>query len=110
MIDYGRVREGEVLEIVGFGAPGYATAGDRVRVVHVGIDNIVVEDRAGRWAKFVGNQGTSRLRAADTESVNSSDQPRKYRLVPSEISMQVVPRAFDGNSFSKSTRSTSVLP
>ena len=59
MIDYGRTGKGDVLEIVGFAAPGYAAVGDRVRVVHVGLDNIVVEDKAGRWAKFIGNRGAS---------------------------------------------------
>ncbi len=65
MIEYGRVAKGDVLEIAGVGAPGYATIGDHVRVVHVGLDNVVVEDEAGRWAKFVGNLGASRLRMAD---------------------------------------------
>jgi hypothetical protein len=65
MIDYGRVAKGDVLQIVGVGAPGYATTGDHVRVVHVGLDNIVVEDEAGRWAKFVGNHGASLLRMVD---------------------------------------------
>ena len=48
MIDYGRAGNGDVLELVGIGAPGYAAVGDRVRVVHVGLDDIVVEDKAGR--------------------------------------------------------------
>jgi len=63
MIDYVRAGKGDVLGIVGCGAPGYAAVGDRVRVVHVSVDSIVVEDKAGRWAKFIGNQGASRLRA-----------------------------------------------
>jgi hypothetical protein len=35
MIDYSRVAKGDVLEIVGSGAPGHAAVGDRVRVVHL---------------------------------------------------------------------------
>ena len=85
MIDYGRVRKGDVLEIVGFGAPGFAAVGDRVQVVHVGLDNIVVEDRAGRWAKFVGNQGASRLLVAEADAVKSSVPPREYPLLRSRI-------------------------
>jgi hypothetical protein len=74
MIDYGRVAKGDVVEIVGNGACAYANVGDRVRVVHVGLDDIVVEDKSGRWAKFVGNQGASRLRAVEADAVNSSDR------------------------------------
>ena len=79
-IDYGRPRPGDVVEIVGDGAPGYAAVGDRVRVVHVGLDYIVVEDKSGRWAKFIGNQGASRLRVAETDVLNSSDRPPKAHM------------------------------
>jgi hypothetical protein len=80
MIDYGRVGKGDVLKIAGVGAPGYAAVGDRVKVVHVGLDNIVVEDTAGRWAKFIGNQGAARLQAVEADAVNSSYQPREDRV------------------------------
>jgi hypothetical protein len=110
MIDYGRVQKGDVLEIVGFGASGFAAVGDRVRVVHVGIDNIVVEDKTGRWAKFVGNQGASRLGTAEPDAMNSSDRPRDYPMVPSQIPGRVLLLDVDAISFMKSTRSSSVLP
>jgi hypothetical protein len=74
MLDYRRVAKGDVLEIMGIGAPGYAAVGDRVRVLHVGPDNIVVENMAGRWAKFVGNQGATRLRAVEADNANSADR------------------------------------
>ncbi len=91
MIDYGRTANGDVLEIVGFGAPGYAAVGDRVRVVHVGLDNIVVEDKADRWAKFIGNKGASRLRPAEPDAANSSDRPRedlvRVTRIPERVSL-----------------------
>jgi hypothetical protein len=65
MTQCGRVCEGDLLEIAGVGAPGYGAVGDRVRVVHVGLDHIVVENKIGRWAKFLGNRGASRLKAAE---------------------------------------------
>jgi hypothetical protein len=90
MLDYRRVAKGDVLEITGVGAPGYGAVGDRVRVVHVGLDNIVVEDKAGRWAKFVGNQGARRLRAVEEDAVKSSDRPRvdpsRHIRIPERVS------------------------
>jgi hypothetical protein len=85
MIDYGRVRKGDVLEIVGLGAPGFAAVGDRVEIVHVGLDDVVVEDSAGRWAKFVGTQGASRLLAAEADAVNSSVQPCEHPVLRARI-------------------------
>jgi hypothetical protein len=62
MISYSRIKKGDELEICGAGAPGYGVAGERVTVVHVYLDSVVVSNPVGRWAKFVGTTGASRLR------------------------------------------------
>ena len=56
MIDYGRVRRKRRAWRSSVSArPGVCHGGARVQVVHVDLDNIVAEDKTGRWAKFIGN-------------------------------------------------------
>jgi hypothetical protein len=68
MICYSGIKEGDELEICGDGAPGFATLGERVTVVHVFLDAVVVSDQTGRWAKFVGATGAARLRFASVRN------------------------------------------
>jgi len=61
MIDYKTVEEGDILKIVGAGAPGYAELGDLVRVKKVFALGVSVEDKHGKPCEFVYNCGAARL-------------------------------------------------
>ena len=61
MIRYDETKVGDILRIVGAGAPGYAALGDLVRVVAVHPNSVLVEDRDGEHVEFVFNCGTARL-------------------------------------------------
>jgi hypothetical protein len=61
MIDYAKTRVGDVLKLVGVGAPGYAKVGDLLRVVEVHKESVWVEDRDGKRCEFVFNCGAARL-------------------------------------------------
>jgi hypothetical protein len=61
MIDYSKVRRGDILRIVGAGALGYAEIGDLVRVTSTHTNAVKVEDRNGTAGEFVFNCGAARL-------------------------------------------------
>jgi hypothetical protein len=61
MIDYSKVKYGDILRIVGAGAPGYAELGDLVRVVEVTKNSVKVEDKNGIKVDFLYNCGAARL-------------------------------------------------
>lgn len=61
MIDYEKVEKGDILEITGAGAPGFARLGDLVRVVEVHKNSVDVEDRDGKPCEFLFNCGAARL-------------------------------------------------
>ena len=60
-IDYAETKRGDILKIVGAGAPGYAKLGDLVRVRSVHHNSVTVEDRDGETAEFMFNCGAARL-------------------------------------------------
>ena len=60
-IDYNKTNRGDILRIVGAGAPGYASLGDLVRVVDVHKNSVKVEDKNGEKVDFVFNCGAARL-------------------------------------------------
>ena len=64
-IDYSKTNAGDVLRIVGAGAPGYAKNGDLVRVLEVHNNSVMVEDRDGSPCEFVFNCGAARLEATE---------------------------------------------
>ena len=61
MIDYTKTNRGDILRIVGAGAPGYANNGDLVRVLKRTINGVEVEDKNGKSCEFVFNCGAARL-------------------------------------------------
>jgi hypothetical protein len=65
MIDYVKVEKGDILKIVGVGAPGYAKNGDLVRVTEVHVNSAIVEDRDGKTAEFMYNCGAARLETTE---------------------------------------------
>ncbi len=80
MIDYTKVSKGDILKIVGEGAPGFAQLGDLVRVIEVRRDSVRVEDRHGNTANFMYTCGAARLE--DTEYKN--DFPKTNRELHEE--------------------------
>jgi len=60
-IDYSKTNKGDILKIVGAGAPGYAKNGDLVRVIGVSKNGVTVEDKNGEKVDFVFNCGAARL-------------------------------------------------
>ena len=72
MIDYAKINCGDILKIIGAGAPGYAELGDLVRVVSVTPNSVMVEDCAGIQAEFLNreafggyDQGAERLETTE---------------------------------------------
>ena len=61
MIDYSQTQVGDILKIVGAGAPGYAALDELVRVVEVHLNSVWVENRDGERAEFMYNCGAARL-------------------------------------------------
>jgi hypothetical protein len=61
MIDYEKTNRGDILRIVGAGAPGYARLGDLVRVTERTKLGVMVENKHGRQVEFVYNCGAARL-------------------------------------------------
>lgn len=61
MIDYKKVSKGDILRIVGEGAPGFAALGDLVRVIGVCDNRVSVEKKNGEKALFFGSCGATRL-------------------------------------------------
>jgi hypothetical protein len=61
MIDYSKVNRGDILKIVGAGAPGWAENGDLVRVLSVTTNGVNVERKDGNQCEFVFNCGAARL-------------------------------------------------
>jgi len=75
MIDYTKTNRGDILKLVGAGAPGYATMGDLLRVVRVHANSVTVEDRNSKECEFAFNCGAARLEP--TEWKNDFPQPKK---------------------------------
>jgi hypothetical protein len=61
MIDYAKIKRGDILRLVGFGAPGYAKIGDLLRVTEVYQNGLKVEDKHGEPCEFVYQCGAARL-------------------------------------------------
>lgn len=61
MINYAKTNRGDILKIVGVGAPGYAHLGDLVRVKEVTKLGVLVENKHGSECEFVYNCGAARL-------------------------------------------------
>jgi hypothetical protein len=65
VIKYSETQKGDILKIVGAGAPGYAENGDLVRVKEVEANSVTVENRKGFTADFMYNCGAARLEPAE---------------------------------------------
>ncbi len=68
MIQYDRTQAGDILKIVGAGAPGYAEMGDLVRVLEVHTNSVRVENEDGKTVKFLYNCGAARLEPTEWKS------------------------------------------
>ena len=65
MIDYDKVNVGDILEITGRGAPGYAVIGELVRVTKVSTNSVHIENRDGEPCEFLYNCGAERLKETE---------------------------------------------
>ena len=61
MIDYEKTNRGDILRLVGAGAPGYAKLGELLRVTERTKNGVMVEDKHGSSCEFVFNCGAARL-------------------------------------------------
>ena len=61
MINYQDVERGDILKLVGAGAPGFAELGDLLRVLKSTLNGVMVEDKNGGTTEFVFNCGAARL-------------------------------------------------
>jgi hypothetical protein len=61
MVNFDQVNMGDILRIVGTGAPGFANNGDLVRVIAQATLGVIVENKYGHKAEFVFNCGAARL-------------------------------------------------
>ena len=65
MIEYAKTQRGDILRIVGEGAPGYAVLGELVRVTAVRRNALDVENTKGEPCEFAFNCGAARLEATE---------------------------------------------
>ena len=75
MIKYSAVGIGDILKIVGAGAPGFAENGDLVRVTKKTVNGVMVEDRNGEPCEFLFNCGAARLEETEWKA----DFPKKEK-------------------------------
>ena len=61
MIYYSKVKRGDIVRIVGNGAPGYAKLGELVRITAVRFNAVDVENMKGEPCEFCYNCGAARL-------------------------------------------------
>ena len=61
MIDYDKVKVGDILKLVSPGAPGWALVGDLLRITEVHKNSVKVEDRDGSTCEFIFDCGRARL-------------------------------------------------
>lgn len=60
-IEYEKTDTGDILEITGAGAPGFAANGDLVRVLERTTNGVLTENKHGNRCEFVFNCGAARL-------------------------------------------------
>ncbi|WP_315069644.1 hypothetical protein [uncultured Clostridium sp.] len=61
MIKYPETNKGDILKIVGAGAPGYAKNGELVIVKEVTLNSVTVQNKNGETANFIQDCGAARL-------------------------------------------------
>lgn len=61
MIDYEKINRGDILKLVGAGAPGFGKLGDLLRVQERTLRGVMVENKHGETCEFVFNCGAARL-------------------------------------------------
>ena len=73
MIVYSETKQGDILKIVGRGAPGVYEMGELVRVTKVNVNGVFTENRSAVSCEFVFNCGAARLEP--TEWKNDFPEP-----------------------------------
>ncbi len=64
-IKFSETKVGDILKLIGQGAPGFARLGDLLRVKEVFKEAVLVEDKNGRECEFVFNCGADRLEVTE---------------------------------------------
>ena len=75
MIAYGEVERGDILRLVGAGAPGWASVGDLVRVLSHTTNGVRVEDKHGSPMEFFFNCGAARLEPTEWKADFPAEEP-----------------------------------
>ena len=83
MIDYAKIKRGDILRLVGAGAPGFAQLGDLVRVNAITKDGVEVQDKHRETCEFVFNCGAARLEPTEwTGDFDLSNPPDETPHAP----------------------------
>jgi hypothetical protein len=61
VIDYAKTSRGDILRVVGAGAPGHYALGELVRVKRIHREGVLTENKDGVEVEFVFNCGAARL-------------------------------------------------
>jgi len=61
MIDFNTIKVGDIVEVVGMGAPGFAKLGDRLEITRVFSNKVFAKTFGGSEAFFALTCGASRL-------------------------------------------------
>jgi len=88
MIDYTKVAVGDVVRVVGVGAPGYAQLGDLLRITKVHANSVMVEDRDGNPCEFIYNCGAARLEPTEWKTDFYGKLGLPERLKSDALAMQ----------------------
>jgi hypothetical protein len=82
MIEYSKTNRGDILRIVGAGAPGFAPNGSLVRVLERTLNGVKVENPHGSVCEFMFNCGAARLEPTEWKNdfpadgaVNETENP-----------------------------------
>lgn len=95
MIDYKKVARGDILKLVGEGAPGFAKNGELVRVLEQTAQGVMVEDKHGAPMEFVFNCGAARLEPTEWKNDFPEFPPVESEEIEkhSDLMMEFVGRA-----------------
>lgn len=74
MIEYDKTNRGDILKLVGEGAPGFGNLGDLVRVLDRTKLGVMVENKHGEKCEFVYNCGAARLEPTEWKNDFPADE------------------------------------
>ena len=81
MIDYTKVQRGDILRLVGEGAPGFGMLGDLMRVLNRTEHGVLCENKRGQQIEFVFNCGAARLEPTEWRNDFLDQEPEREKVV-----------------------------